>query len=317
MVISRYSEAVQPLLETVEALLWESESTSLDFKETQYSFAEATPDEKSEILKDILAFANAFRREDAFILLGVREGFRGRAEVVGVQEHLPEASLQQLVNSKTNRTVEFSYHALDVEGKSIGVIRVPRQPRPLFATKSYGRVEAMAVYLRRGSSTGKANPDEIARMGAHAVPHSTQSDPERKALALLLQHARFAESIWQLINDISQIPDHFITQIAKPPTYDTAKRARWSAFNSEYVIFKRDLATATTLLTKLRDKRNQDAIDRLLTAAHELRQSIESFVSTAHETHALHHTTARENAFAVADRVTHVVAERMVELTGT
>lgn len=224
---------MQPLTTTVQALLWENESTSLDFKKAQYPFAGASDDQKSEIIKDILAFANAFRRDDAFILLGVREVHGGRAEVVGVDQHLSDASLQQMVNSKTNRTVEFSYHALELDGKPIGVIRVLRQRRPLFLTKAYGRLEASAVYLRRGSSTAKATPDEIAQMGAERQ-HSTGIDPERRALELLLQHARFAESVWQLINDISQIPEHFITNIARSPAYDAAKRSRWSAFNIEY-----------------------------------------------------------------------------------
>src|SRR4051812_32423004 len=129
---------MQPLRTTIEALLWENESTSLDFKESQYPFAGATEPERGEIIKDILAFANAFRRDDAFILLGVREVHGGRAEVVGVNEHLDDASLQQLVNSKTSRTVEFSYHAVEFDGQQIGVIRVPRQKRPVFLTKGYG-----------------------------------------------------------------------------------------------------------------------------------------------------------------------------------
>src|SRR5258706_12630577 len=33
---------------------------TLDFKEGQYAFARATPEQKSELLKDILAFANAY-----------------------------------------------------------------------------------------------------------------------------------------------------------------------------------------------------------------------------------------------------------------
>lgn len=305
---------MQPLRATIDTLLWESEGTALDFKEAQYRFAGAADDEKSEIVKDIMALANAFRRDDAFILLGVREVNGGRAEVVGVEQHLPDASLQQLVNSKTNRPVEFSYHALEVDGKQIGVIRVPQQRRPVFLMKPYGRLDALVVYLRRGSSTAKATPDEIAQMGA-VTQQSAHIDPERRALELLLQHARFAESVWQLINDISQIPEHFITNTARSPAYDAAKRARWSAFNSEYTAFKRDVAAVIDLLRSIRTERNRSSIEAELVAAQDLRSSIESFVSTAHEVHALHHSDARQNAMAVADRVGNLVAERMVELS--
>jgi hypothetical protein len=46
----------------MERLLYENESAALDFKMDQYPFVGATDDEKGELLKDILAFANAWRR---------------------------------------------------------------------------------------------------------------------------------------------------------------------------------------------------------------------------------------------------------------
>lgn len=160
------------LTDTIEALLWEDESTTLDFKQTQYPFATATDDQKSELLKDILAFANAFRRDDAYILLGVQDQPGGRATILGITNHLDDASLQQLVNTKTNRPVEFSYHALQINGKDIAAIRIPRQQRPLYLKKNFGNLPANTVYLRHGSSTSIATPDEISHMQA-TVPTLT------------------------------------------------------------------------------------------------------------------------------------------------
>ena len=45
-----------------EVLLYQNESETLDFKEDQYAFDGATDIQKSELLKDILAFANSWRR---------------------------------------------------------------------------------------------------------------------------------------------------------------------------------------------------------------------------------------------------------------
>jgi hypothetical protein len=56
----------------IETLLYQSEGTALDFKLKQYPFNGATDEEKSELLKDILAFANSWRREEAFIVVGVQ-----------------------------------------------------------------------------------------------------------------------------------------------------------------------------------------------------------------------------------------------------
>ena len=81
----------------LEQLLYESEGTTLDFKQEQYPFAKASEDEKSELLKDILGFVNCWRRAEAFILIGVEDVPGGRGVVHGISEHLPDHSLQQFV----------------------------------------------------------------------------------------------------------------------------------------------------------------------------------------------------------------------------
>ena len=151
--------------EQIESLLWEEENATLDFKQAQYRFEHATDIEKSELLKDILTFANAFRRNDAFILVGVKEVKGGRSEVLGVNTQLDDASLQQFVNSKTQRAVEFSYRAMELDGRPIAVIRIPVQYRPVYLKSNFGKLRKGLVYLRRGSGTAVATPEEIARMG--------------------------------------------------------------------------------------------------------------------------------------------------------
>src|SRR5438270_13804798 len=96
-----------------ERLLYEEESNTLDFKKEQYRFVKATDDDKSELLKDILGFANAWRRSDAYILIGVDDVRGGRSDVVGIAaaDHLTDHSLQQFVNNLTNQPVRFRYEA--------------------------------------------------------------------------------------------------------------------------------------------------------------------------------------------------------------
>ena len=153
-------------LELLEQLLHEPESQSLDFKQAQYRFERASERDRSELLKDVLAFANSWRRTPAYVLIGVKEIKGGRGQVIGISDHIEDASLQQFVNSKTQRRVELSYEVVRVEGVEIGVIEVPIQDRPVYAEKDYGKVRARVVYFRSGSSTREATPEEIARMGA-------------------------------------------------------------------------------------------------------------------------------------------------------
>lgn len=160
----------------IEGLLQEAESTTLDFKSEQYPFAGATDIQKSELVKDILALANAFARTDAFILIGVKEMQGARAEVVGVKEQLDDANVQQLVHGCTKQHLVFSYKAMELEGKPIGVIHIPRQHRPFYPTKDFGKLKKHDVYFRRGSSTAVATPEEVAEMGRDKVP-SASSEP--------------------------------------------------------------------------------------------------------------------------------------------
>lgn len=148
-------------------LLYQSEGPELDFKRDQYAFRGATDLDKSKLLKDILTFANSWRVGNAHILIGVEELSDGRLNPLGISpgDHIDDASLQQFVNSKTNRQVKFSYEAFHFDGKSFGVITIPKQNRPLYAKRDYGIVKAGEVYFRRGSSCATATPEDLYQMG--------------------------------------------------------------------------------------------------------------------------------------------------------
>jgi hypothetical protein len=194
----------------IHELLYEDESATLDFKRDQYPFVGVTDEQKSEIVKDILAFANAWRRTTAYILIGVDDVKGGKSHVLGVGDHLDEASLQQLVNSKTNRPIEFSYKAIVYEGSSLGLISIPVQERPFFLKKDFGKLKANFVYVRRGSSTATADPDEVSRMGAAAAADVLTPvidlqfcDPDKQQL---LGHSLEVESFVLCLPEKSSLP---------------------------------------------------------------------------------------------------------------
>lgn len=147
----------------IDMLLYRGEGDTLDFKLQQYEFENVDDDKKSVLLKDILAFANAWRDGAAYILIGVRDGTR---EIVGIDKDIDDSRLQQFINGKLNRPLHFSYRSVEYEGRILGLYTIPVQARPVYATKNIGKVKADTVYVRRGSSTAEAKPEEIARMGA-------------------------------------------------------------------------------------------------------------------------------------------------------
>jgi Putative DNA-binding domain len=149
----------------IRTLLGRNESEQLDFKELQYALGEGKHP-RAELIKDVVAMANAKREEDAFILIGVRETSNGSREKVGANATLRDAEIQQLVNSKTNRAVQFRCGDLEVDGFNIGYIQVAKEQfRPIYLRNDFDtELRANVVYIRFGSSTGQLSPDEIAQL---------------------------------------------------------------------------------------------------------------------------------------------------------
>ena len=162
----------------IDRLLYQAESPALDFKRDQYLFAKADDTTKSELLKDILAFANSWRESTAYILIGVQEVKGPRSKVVGVTHHLDDANLQQFVNSKVQRPLVFSYRPIQFEGADLGMIEIPKQKRPFYVNQQFGKVKENSVYLRRGSSTVIATLDEIVDMGEANTESTLHSTPK-------------------------------------------------------------------------------------------------------------------------------------------
>lgn len=152
--------------ELLERLRCQGEGPALDFKQAQYPFVDASDHQKSELLKDILAMANAYRDGPGYILIGFKDLKPHPAEVIGItdSDRIDDAALQQFVNSKVDPRLDFHYEERMFEGKHVAVIVVPKQDRPFASTKDFGIVRRGVVYIRRGSSTGEALPSEFRMM---------------------------------------------------------------------------------------------------------------------------------------------------------
>jgi len=156
--------------ELLEHLLFEEESTILDFKREEYVILKEQgarwEEGRAELIKDLLAFANASRRADAYIILGAAKRPGARAELIGISREIDDAKVQQIVNSRLNRPVTFSYRHVTYADKRLAVIHIPlQQSRPHFVRAGDSRLTADVVYVRRGSSTAIASPDEVHAMG--------------------------------------------------------------------------------------------------------------------------------------------------------
>jgi Putative DNA-binding domain len=230
----------------MEELLHEEETETLDFKRDQYLFAGASDDDKSEIVKDVLAFANAWRRTDAYILIGVQEVKGGRSIVHGVTHHLDDANLQQLVNQKTQKPIAFTYEAFPFEGKQVGVIRIPLQERPFFLLKDFGKLKKGIVYIRRGSSTDEADPAEIAKMGIAVVLDQPRPLFELE-FAKLADHTRLGRDI-TVVSTVVKYNEKNIPLVGYP---QFSVEAMLNRYDENFFLKKARYIADTSLLSKV------------------------------------------------------------------
>ncbi len=184
-----------------QQLCLEGESSHLDYKREQYPFIKAADSEKEELLKDILAMANAFRSQVAYILIGVEQQQDGIGKVIGIPkvQFIDDAKLQQFINAKTNRSVEFHSYSVPVDDeKIIQVIEIPVQKeRPYYSKKNFGSVSAGTVEIRAGSATHHANPDEIARMGKEEIIQHNQREIE---ISLIVPQNPFETIVFEALD---------------------------------------------------------------------------------------------------------------------
>lgn len=174
-------------LEQIRELVLEGESNHLDFKREQYHFVGLSgPDgdkEKAKLLKDVLAFANAFRKDPAFILVGVDESLPRDQSVAGIpsQDVIDDATLQQFVNSKTNRPIPFRAYTVSCsDSRVVEVLEIDpcANDRPFYLKKGFGGIAADDVWFRSSSSNTKATPEILFRMGCESTRKSPKLVPE-------------------------------------------------------------------------------------------------------------------------------------------
>ena len=203
-------------IKLLNRLLYEKSSNVLIFRSHEYKLDVALALEKGQILKDIVSAANAWRRADTYILIGVEEDKGGKNKVLGVIEHLDEKKIIDFVNSKVQKPIIFSYKALTVDRKKIGMIHIPLQERPFFLKEDYANLKKYVIYIRRGDSVQEAETDEVVKIKEYnqdnekAVPsfkvefaHSSKKKPLGDHLKL--------KTFLIGIPDLKSLPDFSVT----------------------------------------------------------------------------------------------------------
>ena len=164
-------------IDQIRTLCMQGESNRLDFKRDQYLFDNAADGHKAELLKDILSFANSFRNDPAYILIGVEELESKLGKIVGIEktEVIDDSKIQQFVNEKTNKIIPIETYTVECgDERVVQVLEIAPclKNRPFYLKqKNFAQLKQNDVWMRVGSASHIALPEEICEMGRQEVEH--------------------------------------------------------------------------------------------------------------------------------------------------
>jgi len=143
----------------VEIIQKTPEQCLFDWK-SDLKFINTSEKKKSEIVKDIVAIANATTTGPGFIFFGVHPEHPNI--IKGITERNDDSNFQQLVEGKVEPNIDFVYYEVNYGNLDVGVIHVePSLKRPHIITKNYGILRKGQILIRRGSSTDGIKREEL------------------------------------------------------------------------------------------------------------------------------------------------------------
>ena len=149
-------------MELLDLIQVENENTGLDFKAAIYR-----ADKSEELLKDIMAMANASLDRDRFIIVGVKHQADGSRVVLGVEDFVDDAGYYQLVHSNIEPDIHFEYFYVEVEDKKVGVFRIFNcDNQPYLMKKETKALRRGDGFIRKGTSQMRLMRSDLDRIFA-------------------------------------------------------------------------------------------------------------------------------------------------------
>ena len=135
-------------MELIDLIHYENEKTGLDFKAVIYK-----ADKFDDLLKDIMAMANASLEEDRYIVVGVKHHPNSERVFLGVEEFIDDATYYQLVHSNIEPDIHFEYLHVEVADKKVGVFRIFNcDNQPYLMKKDTKNLRRGDGFIRKGTS---------------------------------------------------------------------------------------------------------------------------------------------------------------------
>ena len=151
-----------------DLIKYENEISTLDFKATQY-----TKRQHEDLLKDVIAMANAHAEGTRHIILGVKYRPGGTRDFLGIapDDFVDAATYQQLVRENVEPSLDIDYFSVDVDDSLYGVIAIRSPNRPYMMKKDFGSLRRGDAWIRKGSQQGPMLREDYDRIYEARLAH--------------------------------------------------------------------------------------------------------------------------------------------------
>lgn len=189
-------------------LIAQGETEDVDFKR-ELNLQQAKG--KAELIKDIIAIANSVK-EVGYLIIGVNDD----KTIIGIDK-LEEERIQQIVHTYVSPNIILKCNTVTVSKSpslKIGTLEIKGTEKPHRVTRAIEQLKQNQVFVRRGTTTAEASPEELFRMREMA------SELDRE----IRQYARAAERHFSLGNadqalkaysraiELNPVPELFIAR---------------------------------------------------------------------------------------------------------
>ena len=149
-------------MELIDLIQHENENTGLDFKAVIYR-----ADKSEDLLKDIMAMANAQLDRDRFIVVGIKHQPDGSRLILGVEDFVDDAGYYQMVHSNIEPDIHFEYFYVEVEDKKVGVFRIFNcDNQPYLMKKEFKTLRRGDGFIRKGTSQTRLMRSDLDKIFA-------------------------------------------------------------------------------------------------------------------------------------------------------
>jgi predicted HTH transcriptional regulator len=172
-------------IEFLESLIYGTEGTLVDFKET-FLFNDHF---KSGFIKDMIAFANSHRDQDAYLLIGVKDQGIGEDSVVDISDlNLDDAKFRDLINAYTTLPIKYEFSLQQVFGKYIGVFQIPPSTNRFhLITKDYVSEQKKLLtegqgWIREGAQNRSLNGHDSLLLREQILNSKQKDEPKLRII---------------------------------------------------------------------------------------------------------------------------------------